>query len=316
MADKFDIYKQLLSGGATSDECLFCDNYFNDDDLIIIGGTREQTFNLPFSYDLLRKLAIVYVEDGVTLLTKTLDDTYVSSFDDSLLYYTLTEDETFRFSPGEIKVQMKCLLEDGSILISQIFNVLAVDTIDNKYFNTYDLEMYPILVDVNKQVVELKQLSKLVSGTYDLYKCRFNFDSTWDKFVKIAMFKDEYNHLAASVIKNNICSIPNIISFKAGRINVGVLGEYDGKVWKPTEWSNSVRVTTSSNMLDSPTMIIDFNQADEDTPGIMKLYQSFGYNTDGAISQKVVTDGVNRIKFSIDENDDQCIVLNTIWDEA
>ena len=201
--DKFNIYKQFLSNGATSDECLFCDG--NDDDLLIIGGTREQTFNLPFDFDLLRKIVIVYVQDGVTLVKKVMNkndhrvyeplyessessessesddhgfpepEIFVSNFDNSLLYYTLTEEETSRFSKGPIQVQMKCLLEDGSILISQIFHVRAVDTIDGTYFNNEDLNIYPIQVDVNKQNVELKQLSKMVSGTYDVYKCRFVF---------------------------------------------------------------------------------------------------------------------------------------------
>jgi hypothetical protein len=47
----------------------------------------------------------------------------------------------------------------------------------------------------------------------------------------------------------------------------------------------------------------------------MKLYQEFGDNTDGAVSQKVVTGGLKAIKFSVLEDDDKCLVLDSIWSE-
>lgn len=313
MSDNFERLKQLLSGGVTPDECLFCDG--NGDNLLIIGGTKSQTFNLPFKYDYIKKLVIVYVQNDNIVLKKVLDDTYVSSFDDSLLYFTLSEKETYLFEKGPIQSQMKVELLNGSIIVSDIFNLFAVDTLDDAYFVDDELELYPIQVEVSRQNVKAKENSIVVAGSEELYKCKFEFDSSWDKFSKIAFFKDEYNHIIGSLIDNKTCIIPVDVLGGPGRLYVGVLGEYNGKISKPTEWSNSVRINNSTNLINSSNTIISLPQATETTPGIMKLYQEFGDNTDGAVSQKVVTGGLKAIKFSVLEDDDKCLVLDSIWSE-
>ena len=176
MSDNFERLKMLLSGGVTPDECLFCDG--NDDNLLIIGGTKSQTFNLPFNYDLIKKLVIVYVQNDEIVLKKVLDDTYVSSFDNSLLYFTLSEKETYQFNKGPIKAQMKIELNDGSIIVSEIFNLFAVETLDSAYFTDDDLELYPVQVEVSRQNVNVKENSLVVAGSKELYKCKFEFDSS------------------------------------------------------------------------------------------------------------------------------------------
>lgn len=313
MSDNFERLKQLLSGGVTPDECLFCDG--NDDNLLIIGGTKSQTFNLPFEYDYIKKLVIVYVQNDNIVLKKVLDDTYVSSFDDSLLYFTLSEKETYLFEKGPIQSQMKVELLNGSIIVSEIFNLFAVDTLDKAYFVDDELELCPIHVEVSRQNVKAKENSIVVAGSEELYKCKFEFDSSWDKFSKIAFFKDEYNHIIGSLIDNKTCIIPVDVLGGPGRLYVGVLGEYNGKISKPTEWSNSVRINNSTNLINPSNSIISLPQATDTTPGIMKLYQEFGDNTDGAVSQKVVTGGLKAIKFSVLEDDDKCLVLDSIWSE-
>lgn len=313
MTDNFERLKQLLSGGVTPDECLYCDG--NDDNLIIIGGTKSQTFNLPFDYDLIKKIVIVYVQDNNTILKKTLDDTYVSSFDNSLLYFTLDERETYLFNKGPIEAQMKIQLQDDSIIVSDIFKLFATDTLMNAYFVNDDIELYPLRVDVTRQLVNVRENSRLVAGSEELYRCKFELDSSWDKFSKIALFKDEYNHIIGSLIEDNSCIIPIDVLKGPGRLYVGLLGEYKGTVSKPTEWSNSIRVEGSTNLINSDNTIVSLPQATETTPGIMKLYQEFGDNTDGAVSQKVVTGGLKAIRFSVLEDDDKCLVLDSIWNE-
>lgn len=44
-----------------------------------------------------------------------------------------------------------------------------------------------------------------------------------------------------------------------------------------------------------------------------KLYSTSGQNTDGAMTQKAVTDGINDIRFNLDETDVECLVLNKPW---
>lgn len=43
--------------------------------------------------------------------------------------------------------------------------------------------------------------------------------------------------------------------------------------------------------------------------GIMKLYKDRGYNTDGTITQKKVTEGFDSIKFKIIEDEEECFEL-------
>jgi len=319
MSDNFDVLRQLLSGGATSDECLFCDG--DDDDLLIIGGTRQQTFNLPFNYDLIKKLMIVYVQDDVVIIKKTLNDLIKSLFDESLIYCTLSEADTFKFKEGKVQAQMKVLLEDGSILVSERFNMKAVRTIDGEYFSNSDDELCALTADVKSNKIVLYEVNDLVTGSDDYYTCRFNFDSTWERFYKIVLFKDRYNNVVAKYLDKDECTIPSNIIRYPGLLNIGVIGqgEYDSSgsaTIKSTKWSNSVRVDLGCNTLNASSVIIDFPQATEETPGIMKLYQSFGENIDGPISQKVVTDGLKTIRFSVSEDDDKCLVLDSMfWSE-
>ena len=54
-------------------------------------------------------------------------------------------------------------------------------------------------------------------------------------------------------------------------------------------------------------------KATETVAGMMKLYQTYGNNTDGTMSQKVITEGVNAIKLELDEQDKECLVLDLPW---
>lgn len=54
-------------------------------------------------------------------------------------------------------------------------------------------------------------------------------------------------------------------------------------------------------------------EASDTIPGIMKLYQSEGQNTDGTMTQKSITEGVSAIKFAVDSGDTECLVLNAPW---
>lgn len=317
MSDKkFDTLKQLLSGGATSGMCLF-NIPGTSDDLIVIGGTREETFNLPFSVKLIKKMLITYTENGSIILKKHLDDCEVSYFNDSLLYFTLSEEETSNFTEGDVELQMKVLLEDGSILVSAVLHAKAVETIDDRYFVRSDEEIYSLQANVNNQEINVVQFFEIAADSDELYNCRFTFDSSWEKFDKVAIFKDEYNHLIKDVkIKNNVCQIPTEVIAQPGLIYVGVLGTRMN-VKKPTEWSNSIRVSNSCTYTQFASASEsggggsggDIPYADETTAGKMKLYQEFGDNDDGAISQTVVTKGFNDIKLKAIQYEDEGIEL-------
>jgi hypothetical protein len=50
--------------------------------------------------------------------------------------------------------------------------------------------------------------------------------------------------------------------------------------------------------------------ANDTTAGIMKLYETSGKNTDGTMTQKAITEGIDEVEFSIDSLDSECLVLN------
>jgi len=45
----------------------------------------------------------------------------------------------------------------------------------------------------------------------------------------------------------------------------------------------------------------------------VKLYTIHGQNTDGAMTQKAVTDAIDEINFTMNEEDSECLVLNKPW---
>lgn len=258
MSDNFKMYKQLLSGGSTSDMSLFCNN--KSDDLIIIGGTREQTFNLPFNYKLIDKLELLYNQDNTTVLRKNLNDLTVSKIDPSLVYFMLSEADTFLFKEGEIVVQLKARLKDGEIIVSDILHLNAINAIDNSLMSGNQL--IALRISVNDRDVVVNSYTDLISEISSnklscTYKCKFLFDSSWDNFDKVVLFKDEYNHLVQMDIINDECYIPFVVLQNPGNIYVGISGstndrmiDSEGKEHiisfnKVTTWSNSVRVISS-----------------------------------------------------------------------
>lgn len=56
------------------------------------------------------------------------------------------------------------------------------------------------------------------------------------------------------------------------------------------------------------------DEATADLAGVLKLYQTHGENADGAMSQKVVTEGVNSIALTLDNTDEECLILDLPWD--
>ena len=311
MLDTFEIYKQLLTSGSTSDMSLFCNG--SKEDIIIIGGTREQTFNLPFSFKLIKKIAVVYVQDDHIVIKKTNEDFIISDFDDTLLYFTLSELETILFKEGPIKVQMKILLEDGSILVSDVFHTKGVMSIDGGLFVDGYAPIIALQADVDSNDITLTEYSAISAGAENLFKIKFIFDSSWDIYTKIINFKDEYNNIVISALEaDNTCYIPPEIIKRPGNIYVSINGGYEN-VQKVSTWSNAIRVITSP-LYEGITGEefggeIRVESATESLPGVMKLYDDSGYNTDGTITQRKVTEGFENVKLSVDP-DGECLVLD------
>lgn len=107
--------------------------------------------------------------------------------------------------------------------------------------------------------------------------------------------------------------------------NVILLGYYlNGKFYTDSTYTVEVEKSESKLYIDKnahsvyiwngENYIPPSPQATETIAGMMKLYQTSGNNTDGTMSQKVITEGVNTIKFELDGQDKECLVLNLPWD--
>lgn len=244
MSEQFERLRQLLSCGATSDECLFYDCH---DDIIIAGGNKLETFKLPMQAKYIKKLSLIYVQDNHIILKKDLNDLTISEFDDSLLYFKLSENDTMRFNKGKAEAQLKVLLNDGEILVSAILKINVVESLDDMFFNNYDPNLNAIQANVNGQDIKLKTFTDIVANINNIYNCEFIFDSTWDNLSKYILFKDEYNNSLYVELLNNNCKLPKEVLTGPGNIYVGVIGFEQGSPKRSTMWSNSIRVIKSCN---------------------------------------------------------------------
>lgn len=59
--------------------------------------------------------------------------------------------------------------------------------------------------------------------------------------------------------------------------------------------------------------VTEIANASDATPGIMKLYQTHGQNTDGTMSQKAITDAISAIKLSVNKEDPELFALEKPW---
>lgn len=238
--NRFDALKSYLARGVTASHCLFCQN---DPGLYIVRGTtKEQTINLPFSATRPTKLLITYIQNGHLVLEKSLEDVTIASIDDQLIYYTLSELETLKFKAGEAKVQIKVEFKNGTTTVSDTFDLTISEPLDDRLMSTEDEIYYALECSTNNQKLDVAPYFELVNLSKQLYKCKFYFDSSWNKFDKRAIFKDEYEHtIYADIDESNECYLPDLILEKVGKIYVGLAGTTQS-ITKPTLWSNAIKV--------------------------------------------------------------------------
>ena len=59
--------------------------------------------------------------------------------------------------------------------------------------------------------------------------------------------------------------------------------------------------------------VVEVATASDVQPGILKLYQTHGQNTDGTMSQKAITDAIDGINLSVDSVDQEALILEKPW---
>lgn len=107
--------------------------------------------------------------------------------------------------------------------------------------------------------------------------------------------------------------------------NVVLIGYYfNGKFFTDSTYTKELMVGEKHVYIDENSKYMYIYSEGEFRPtnpiatdtlaGIMKLYQTSGDSTIGTMSQKAITDGVNSIQLTIDENDSECLILDLPWD--
>lgn len=85
---------------------------------MVQGSTPTHVFELPIEGSKISKLRITYVQNCSIILEKSESEV---SIQDASITVKLTQQETFRFLAGyTIYIQLKVLLVDGTVLVSQI----------------------------------------------------------------------------------------------------------------------------------------------------------------------------------------------------
>lgn len=71
----------------------------------------------------------------------------------------------------------------------------------------------------------------LVSNTENNYKCKFNFNDTWNEYSRIAVFmpNDKEEERVSILLESNECYIPMSILEDGNKIRIGVYGRAEGK---------------------------------------------------------------------------------------
>lgn len=91
--------------------------------------------------------------------------------------------------------------------------------------------MSTINVKVIDQLLEINNEPELFSGSVNVNKVAFNFDTNWTGFTKTAVFYNDIEKPYMAVLSgNNDCYIPHEVVENAGKIYFGVFGTKDDKV--------------------------------------------------------------------------------------
>lgn len=96
------------------------------------------------------------------------------------------------------------------------------------------------LVNVNKNLIEVKTVETITSGSSNVYVMKFNFSSEWSELERVAVFrKNSETPVNILLDETNQCMIPwEVMTTPNAVITFGVYGTMQGNVVLPTIWAN------------------------------------------------------------------------------
>ena len=91
--------------------------------------------------------------------------------------------------------------------------------------------MAKLQIELEKQLLILKNQEIIASGDTNFDSCTFKFDESWKGFVKTAVFYQDKKNVQYMVLNDDdACMIPSDAMTKAGRMYIGVFGIKDTAV--------------------------------------------------------------------------------------
>lgn len=95
--------------------------------------------------------------------------------------------------------------------------------------------MARLQIELEKQLMTLKNQEIIASGDSNFDSCIFAFDASWNGFVKTAVFYQDKANVQYVVLENdNTCMVPAAAMARAGRMYIGVFGIKDTAVLTST----------------------------------------------------------------------------------
>ncbi len=95
--------------------------------------------------------------------------------------------------------------------------------------------MAQIEILLEKQLLTIQNQDIIASGDVNYDTCAFSFDSTWDGFVKTAVFYQDKKNVQYVVLgSDDTCTIPAVAMAKEGNMYIGVFGVSGSKVMTST----------------------------------------------------------------------------------
>lgn len=82
------------------------------------GTTPTHTFTVPFDTAGISEARVIYSQQGRTVLVKT-----DLTMEKNVITVRLTQEDTFRFSPDRVDIQLRVKFPDGTVLASDIRTV-------------------------------------------------------------------------------------------------------------------------------------------------------------------------------------------------
>lgn len=84
------------------------------------GTTPTHTFTVPFDTAGIAEARVIYSQQGRPVLTKKGGDL---TMEKNVITVRLTQEDTFRFSPDRVDIQLRVKFPDGTVLASDIRTV-------------------------------------------------------------------------------------------------------------------------------------------------------------------------------------------------